>query len=126
MLPGPPYAITSTATWSGEGSAAMYEIHDRPDSRYIGLGKHTVAEVEDVAGPAGGAFEDGRYLTVALGGRSEQRDRLEIPLNRAIPDPRPCRVERNAPVDADHVAARCRKILEKGGGARAEVDHWHV
>src|SRR5258706_608261 len=122
MLPGPPYAITSTASWS----AAMHEIHDRPDRRYVGLGKHTVAEVEDVPGPAGSTFEDARDLTVTLGGRSEQRGRLQIPLDRAIPDPPPCRVERNAPVDADHVAARCRKVLEKGRVACAEVNQRHL
>src|SRR5258705_8173660 len=100
----------------------MQDIHDRPHSRYVGLGKDTVAEVENVPGPGGGAPEDARDLTVALGSRSEQRRRVEVPLDRAIPNPRPCRVERYAPVDADHVAARGREILEKGRRARAEVN----
>src|SRR5712691_11539704 len=104
----------------------MHEIHDRATSRYVSLRKHPVAEVEDMAGPARGAFENVRDLTVALGRRREQRCRLEIPLDCAIPDPRPRSLERNAPVDADHVAARCREIFEKGGGASAEVDERHL
>src|SRR5437879_1214582 len=53
-LPGPPYAMSSTASWS----AAMHQVHDRPDRRDIGLGQHAVAEIENVAGPSPRARED--------------------------------------------------------------------
>src|SRR6267378_71459 len=125
MLPGPPYAITSTA--SGAGSAAMYEIHDRPHGSDVGLRKNAVTEIEDVAGTPTGAGEDIADLARALRGGREQRRGLEITLDRAIPpDAGPGGVQRNPPIDADHVAARCGEILQERGGAGTEVNERNV
>src|SRR2546422_6602809 len=103
----------------------MDEIHDSPHGSDIRLGEHAVAEIEDVARTSTGAGEDVMDLTGALRGGREQCRRVEIALDRAIPAPDagPGSVQRNAPVDADHVAAGCCEIFEKGGGAGAEVNH---
>src|SRR6266545_3243501 len=122
MLPGPPYAITRTATCS----AAMHEIHNRPHRRDVRLREYAVTEVEDVAGSTAGARQDARDLTTALRGGRQQCSRLEIALDRPIPDPGPRRVEGNAPVDADDVTAGRREILEKRRGAGAEVNQRHL
>src|SRR3954468_24731237 len=114
MLPGPPYAITSTA--SRAGSASMHESHDRPDGSDVGLRKDAVPEIEDVARPSAGSSEDVADLASTLRGGREQCRGLQIALDRAIPDAQPRGVQRNPPVDADDVPARCGEILQERGG----------
>src|SRR6267142_6911357 len=120
MLPGPPYAMTSTA--SGVLSSPMHEIHNRADRRDFGFGEHAVPEVEDVTRPAVGAPQHVADLPRALGRGSEERRGLEIPLDRMIANSGPRRVERNAPIDADHVSTSSREVLEKRRRARTEVN----
>src|SRR5882672_2566399 len=127
MLPGPPYAITSTASREGGGSAAMHEIHDGPHGSDVRLREHAVAEIEDVARAPTGTGEDVADLTGTLRRGREQRRRLEIALDRATPPHAgPSGVQRNPPVDADDVAARCGEILQERGGAGTEVNERNV
>src|SRR5438132_1666245 len=102
----------------------MDQIHDSPHGSDVRLGEHAVAEIEDVARTSARAGEDVTDLTRTLRGGREQCRGVEIALDRAIlpPDARPGGVQRNAPVDADHVAARCCEIFEKRGGAGTEVN----
>src|SRR5207249_6837211 len=120
MLPGPPYAITSTAT--GGGSTAMDEIHDSAHGGDVGFRKDAMAEIEDVARTPTGLRKNCADLTRPLRGGCEQRRGLEIALDRTISDAGPCGIERNAPVDADDVATRCGEVLQERGGAGAEVN----
>ena len=89
-------------------------------------GKDAVAEVEDVAGPPAGTREDVERLGLDDLPRREQHGRVEVALHRPAGHPRPAGVERDPPVEADHVAAGRRHLLEQGRGARAEVDRRHV
>src|SRR2546428_5599129 len=106
----------------------MDEIHDSPQGREVRLGEHAVPEIEDVARTSAGAGEDVTDLTRALRGGREQCRGVEIALDRAItpPDARPGGVQRNAPVDADHVAARCCEVFEERGGGGAAVNERNV
>src|SRR5438445_64735 len=109
---------------TGTASAPMHQLHhglQRFDRR---IGEDAVAEVEDVAGPAPGAAEDVAHSRLERGARSEQRRGVQVPLDRLRrADALPRRVQRDAPIDADHVAARRREVLEEARGAGAEVDH---
>ena len=86
-----------------------------------------MAEVEDVARAAAGSVED-----VVGGGldalpRAEQDGRVEVPLDAALrADGEPALVERDAPVEADRVAARGGHRAEQVRRPGAEVDRRHV
>ena len=59
--------------------------------------------------------------------RPEQDGRVEVALHAAVvPDRLPALVERDPPVEADHVAARRRHRRQQRRGARAEVDRRRV
>src|SRR5207249_4410209 len=73
-LPGPPYAITSTAT----PSAAMHQVHDALQRLDRGLRQHAVPEVEDVTGTARGPVEHVAHPLLELGERREQRRGIEV------------------------------------------------
>src|SRR5258705_296336 len=122
MLPGPPYAVTSTAT----RSAAMHEIHDRPNRGDIGFRKNAVAEIEDVARTPPRPREDVADLTRTFGRGCEQGDWPEIPLDCTLSDAGPRGVQRNPPVDADDVAASRGEVFQKRRGAGAEVNQRHL
>src|SRR5437879_3388614 len=122
MLPGPPYAITSTAS----RSAAMDEIHDGAHGSDVGFRKDAMAEIEDVTGTPAGLGKDGADLTRPLRGWCEQCRGLEIALDRTVSDAGPCGIERNAPVDADDVATSRGEVLQERGSAGAEVNERNV
>src|SRR5690242_2197627 len=105
-LPGPPYAISRTAI----RSPAMHPLHHGADRLDRRLGEDSMPEVEDVAGPPVRPREHVPHLTLELGPWREQSDRVEVPLDGPRADPLPRRVERNAPVHADHVAAGAREV----------------
>ncbi len=80
------------------------ELRQARDCVRIGLRKDPVAEVEDVADACARARKDvecGRLEAVL---RPEQRRRIEVALDPSVPDELPTLVERNAPVEPDHVA----------------------
>src|SRR6267142_89749 len=122
MLPGPPYAMTSTAT----RSAAMHEIHDRANRGDIGFRKNAVAEIEDVTRTSPRPREDVADLTRTFGRGCEQGDWLEIPLDCPLSDARPRGVQRNSPVDADDVATSRGKVFQKRRGAGTKADQRHL
>src|SRR5256886_3011373 len=127
-LPGPPYAINSTAT-RPPPSAAMHPLDDRLEGFHRRLREHAMPEIEDVPGAPAGAGEHVAHLPLELRPRRQKRYRIEVALNGAGsrgPDALPRDVERNAPVDADHITARPREIREQRGRVRPEVDHRHA
>src|SRR2546430_4172835 len=97
----------------------MHEIYDSPHRSDVGLRQHAMAEIEDVARAPAGSCKDVADLTGTLRSGGEQRGGLEIALDRAISDASPGGIQRDPPVDADDVAARCAEIFQKSGGARA-------
>ncbi len=65
-----------------------------------------MAEIENMAGPAGGAAENLCHATFDVFRRREQRDRIEVALHGdVVTDSGPAFVEIDAPVETDHVAA---------------------
>ena len=95
-------------------------------SRVDVLGKHlhvldrcgrqdAVTEIENVANAAGDASQYVVGLREHALHRAEQEGRIEIALDRAVvSDPLPRDVERDPPVHADDVAARCTELFEDG------------
>src|SRR5690349_4072989 len=82
-----------------------------------------VAEIENVARASGSATQH------VVGGSeeairgSEERGRIEISLDGSVVSNRcPCFIERQPPVDADHIATGVREVGENGGRADAEMD----
>jgi len=78
-------------------------LHERGELRQrarVGTGQDSVAEVEDVPGPAAGACQHiERSLLDALP-RPQQDGGIEIALDAAlVPDRLPAGVERDAPVE---------------------------
>src|SRR5262245_34698941 len=110
--------MSRTAT----GSAAMHEIDDGADGRHIRFGQNAVAEIEDVTRPAARPRQDVTDLTRALRGGREQPRRIEVSLDRAVADARPRGIERDPPIDADHIATGRREVLQKGCRPGAEVN----
>ena len=92
----------------------------------VRLREHAVAEVEDVARAPVRARQDVERLALddVPGGR--ERRRIEVALHGAVPDEAPSLVEREAPVEADHVAACGGEAAEEVGGAGSEVDRRDV
>ena len=58
--------------------------------------------------------------------RREDEGRVEVALDRPIPDERDGGPQRRAPVDADHVGSRVTHQREQVGGADPEVDPRHA
>src|SRR5438876_7780405 len=79
MLPGPPYAMTSTAICS----AAMDEFHHGAHGCDVRLGKDAVTEIEDVPRTSPRAGEDVANLSGTFGGGREQGGGFEIALDCA-------------------------------------------
>src|SRR6266481_5415971 len=92
MLPGPPYAMTSTAICS----SAMDEIHDGTHGSDVGFRKNAVAEIEDVARTSPRAGEDVANLTGTFGRGCEQGDGLEVALDCTLSDAGPRGIQRKA------------------------------
>src|SRR3989442_223387 len=100
----------------------MDDLDDGLERLDRGLGQDAVAEVEDVAGAAGGAPQHVARPLEQHVARPEQQRRIEVALDRAVADVAPRPVQRDPPVDADDVAPRGREIPEEGaahGAGRA-------
>src|SRR6266550_6774836 len=122
MLPGPPYAITSTAT----RSAAMDKIYDGPHGGDVRLRKNAVAEIENMARTSPRPREDVANLTGPFRGGGKQCGGLEIALDCSLSDAGPRGVQRNPPVDADDVATSRGEVFQKRRGAGTEVNQRHL
>ncbi len=89
------------------------QLREAREHRGVGAREHPVAEVEDVAGAAACPREHVERLPFDdVPGRSE-RGRIEVPLQGAVPDERPAVVERQAPVEPDHVPAGPSEVGEQ-------------
>src|SRR5437667_10109190 len=121
---GPPKASSSTPS---AGMLPRRQLVDGVDQRAHvidrGLGQDAVAQVEDVPGATRRLVEDGGGARADLRDGCEQRRRVEVPLYRdVVAEARPRGVEVDAPVEADHVAARGAQGLEEPGRPGTEVD----
>ena len=83
-------------------------------------------EVEEVPGAAARPVEHVERLRLDDLPRSEEDGGVEVPLHCAVRHLRPALVERNPPVEPDHVAARRCHLLQERGGTGAEMDRRHV
>ena len=103
------------------------QLDDPREHVGIGLGQHAVAEVEDVPGVAAVAPQHVADLVGDDRPRRAEHRRVEVALQRrGRPDPAPGLVERDPPVDADHVGAGVAHQREELAGADAEVDAGHA
>src|SRR5438094_857122 len=98
----------STPTARRPPASAMHaDVIDRR------LWQDAVPEVEEVAGPPRRLPEDGRGVRPDLADRAEKYRRVEVALDRdVVTEPRPGRVQIDAPVEANHVPARRAHRLE--------------
>ena len=79
-----------------------------------------------MAGPPACRLEDGVGRALYAVPRPQEQSRIEVPLDAAVrPDLLPALAERDAPVEADDVAARGRHRLEQVRRAGPEVDRRH-
>src|ERR1700685_4171793 len=79
-----------------------------------------------MTGASAGAVEDRAGALANLGDSGEQRDRIEIALNRnVLTEPLPSFGEIDAPVETDDIAARLAHEFEQIAGDRTEMDHRH-
>jgi hypothetical protein len=84
-------------------------------------------EVEDVTGMAGDATQDVVGLVEHSRDGAEQQGWIEIALQGAIEaDAVPRHIQRDTPVDADHITAGVAKLLENGRGTRSEMNRRHA
>ena len=78
-----------------------------------------VAEVEDVAGAAGGLIEDVLGAAADFVAVGQEHERIEVALHRpVVADGFPGVVQPHAPVDADHRGRRLRPEAAAGPGCR--------
>lgn len=85
----------------------MHRVDEGPGVFDRGFGEHAVAEIEDVAGAAGGLVEDFPGAAADLVGVGQQHRGIEIALDRFIvADGSPGVVQPDPPIDADHGPAR--------------------
>ena len=89
----------------------------------VGLRQDPVAEVEDVAVAPARALEHVERRGLEPVPRREQRGGIEVALHAPLADELPALVERDAPVEPDHVAVH---LVEQRRGPGAEVDRRHV
>src|SRR5207245_5524674 len=87
----------------------------------------SVPKVEYMTRPTCGTVEDIARRGLRPLPRPEQDGRIQVPLHATIvADERPTAVERDPPVEADHVAARLGHAHEHGGRPRPEMDRRYL
>src|ERR1700693_4225613 len=95
-------------------SPAMHPLDDCLDGLDRCLREDAVPEVEDVPGAPRGAGKDVPHLALEVRPRRDESTGVEVALDGAVrTDALACDVERDAPIDADHVAAGAREIHEQ-------------
>src|SRR5512132_4356169 len=100
----------------------MDGIDQRADVVDRSSGQDPVAEVEDVTGPALGARENRGRPPPDLGGRGEERGRVEVPLDADVgAEPPPARPEIDPPVESDDVPTGLAQRLEETRGPGPDV-----
>ena len=105
----------------------MHELHDPAEHIRVGVRRHAVAEVEDVAGRSGAGPQHPTYAVGEHGPRRAEQRGVEIALHRVRrTDPGRCLGQRQPPVDPDHVRTGGRHRPEQLAGADPEVDGRHA
>src|SRR4051812_559544 len=88
-----------------------------------GHGQDSVSEIEDVTWAARRAVKDRIRSGEHPVQRRQKQRRIQVALDGAVgPDLFPRLIQRNAPVGADHVAARLAHFSQNSRRARAEVN----
>src|SRR6266545_579645 len=104
-------------------SGFVNELRQAPEDGRVCFGWHSVPKVEYMTRPPSGAPEDIARLGLDSVPGREQHGRVQIALDAAVvADLGPAAVERDPPVEADHVAACLGHRLQQGRGAGPEVD----
>ena len=86
-----------------------------------------MSDIEDVTGPSRGLREDAMHAIAKQVVRGEQSDGIEIALHRTcVIESRPCGVERNAPVQTEHVGTSGTHCRQQACRIHPEVDDGHT
>src|SRR5690242_4976080 len=84
---------------------------------------HSVPKVEYMTRPPSGTLENSARFGLDSLPRSEQDRRIEVALHAAlVADLVPAAIERNAPVEADHIAAGGGHVTQKRRRSGAKVN----
>src|SRR6185312_11973725 len=103
------------------------ELGQTPENGRVCFGWHTVPKVEYMTRPPSGTRENSAGLGLDSLPRAEQEGRIEVPLHAPVlTGLRPATVERNAPVEPDHVAARLGHRRQERCRPGTEMDRRHV
>src|SRR4051794_12030163 len=87
-------------------SRFVHELRQAPENDRVCIGWHSVPKVEYMTRPPSGTVENSSRLGFDSLPRREHHGGIEVALHAAlVADLRPPAVERDAPVEADHVAA---------------------
>ena len=101
----------------------MDHIHQCPDVFDGSLGQNSMAEIEDVAGPAGRLLKDAACLTLDLRYVGEQDDGIEIALHGDLgTESCPGSRKVDAPVEPDHRTAGVALQFQKRSRIGAEMN----
>ena len=96
----------SLGLWGTLAFVLMDEIDECSHGIFGGARQDSVAKIEDMSRTSSDLIKDLPSLSYKNIPRSQQRDRIEIPLNaRAITDTGPCNIDRRAPIHTDHVTS---------------------
>ena len=105
----------------------MDDLYRRLNVLFRRVLQDAVSDVEDVAGATSSAAQDIVDAFFHFRDGSEQRNRIQIPLHGSIvTDGLPAVIERDSPIQADHVSTRPAHEREQGGRTRAKVDDRHT
>src|SRR5262245_5612287 len=101
----------------------MHRVHHGDDVLHRSFGKNAVAQIENMTGPTARLTEDIFDAPTDFLGRGQQSGRVKVSLNANIVSQNiPSRVELDAPVDSDDVAAGGADRFEKAACAGAKVN----
>src|SRR5262245_42452370 len=89
--------------------------------------QNAMAKVEDVPMPVGDTRQDVFGLAEHALRWTEQECRVEVALHTALEsDSLPRGVDRDSPIDPNHVTTSVGNLRKDCGGARAEMDRRHL
>src|SRR5882757_7702901 len=104
--------------------------HEVAESFYIlyrSFRKYAVSEIEDVTGAAAGLAQDVFRARLNMFPIRKQQNRIEISLHgSAKSQALPTSIERNTPVDANHLRAAFLHQGQEGSAIGAEINNRHA
>src|ERR1051325_8240016 len=108
-------------------AVSAHFVYERPYSLYRSLGRDCVAEIEDVAGLRSESIEHAARCFANRGLGREQREWIQIPLQRDAVVRKLARCARVAgPIEADGACAARYQLREPWVAAFREDDRRHV